>query len=258
MEEKELARYKEWFRGYVKSFSEMEGEDKNMLLKEKHTLNVVTDIAIIAEREGLSREDVILAESIALFHDVGRFPQYKKFRTFRDAISVNHAELSAQVIAGNGMLDPLNNSEREILLDAVKYHNTFQLPRLEDPRKLMFLKLIRDADKLDIWRVFIEFYGQEDEDRASAVGLGLKTGNCSSDLLPVIFEDRIISLSRIKTLEDYMLLQLSWVFGVNFRATFRLIIERKIISRILAYLPQTEKVEQAVRHIEEYVRKKAG
>lgn len=257
MNKEDLARYKEWFGTYVKGFyGGTEKENKNQHLKEKHTLNVATDIAQIAEQEGLFHNDVLLAEAIALFHDVGRFPQYEKFKTFNDAVSLNHAELSAQVVAKSGVLNSLKPSEKDIVLTAVKYHNTFKLPRLEDPRALLFLKLIRDADKLDIWRIFIDFYEQPEEDRASAVGLGLKPGGFSENLLPVILEDRIISLAQIKTLDDYKLLQLSWVFGVNFRTTFRLISERGIIEKIAAYLPQTGDVERAVKHIVEYVKGK--
>ena len=47
---------------------------------------------------GLTRPGGTVAEAIALFHDVGRFPQYARYKTFRDSISTNHAALGASVL----------------------------------------------------------------------------------------------------------------------------------------------------------------
>ena len=44
---------------------------------------------------------------------------------------------------------------------------------LKNEEKITFLQLIRDADKLDIWRIFSEYYESSKHDRASAAGLGL-------------------------------------------------------------------------------------
>ena len=42
-----------------------------------------------------------IAEAVALLHDVGRFEQYKRYGTFNDRKSVNHAALGVEIMKKN-------------------------------------------------------------------------------------------------------------------------------------------------------------
>jgi len=253
-------RFRNWFSNFGRDYYGGTEEDRrNIALKELHTKKVCENIGLIAADEGLPGGDRLIALTVALFHDLGRFPQYRKYRTFNDAVSVNHGELGADVLSKSGLLETLPPSERELITLAVRYHNAFSLPRIEDGRAILFLKLIRDADKLDIWRVFLELFGQKREERASAAGIGLPDSpGYSGQLVPVILEGKIIPLARVKNLNDYKLLQLSWIFGLYFRASYRLVKERGIIEKMSAYLPQTEEIENALRHLKGFVSGKVG
>jgi hypothetical protein len=122
---------------------------------------------------------------------------------------------------------------------------------------VFFLKLIRDADKLDIWRIFLEYYESPDEMKASAVGLGLPDlPEYSEEVVSCIFRKKIVSLSMLKTLNDFKLLQLSWIFDLNFEPTFRLLHERDYINRLTAHLPQTAKVNSISVFLHDYVKTK--
>ncbi len=93
----ELNGLKRWFTGYCGSFYSLNGEDQqNISIKEEHTRNVCGNIVQIAQGLSLDGTGIALAEAIALYHDIGRFPQYQKFKTFKDSISVNHAALGAE------------------------------------------------------------------------------------------------------------------------------------------------------------------
>src|SRR6185369_17630796 len=99
-------------------------------------------------------------------------------------------------------------------------------------------RLIRDADKLDIWRVFIDYYGLPEEERASAVGLGFPDlPQCSPEVLKCLRQREIVQLAAVQTLNDFKLLQLSWVFDLNFPESFRLVRERGCIDALAAVLP---------------------
>ena len=101
MTRNDLNFFKKWFSDYCKSFYSSDIEDqKNIYLKEQHTFNVCKNIIEIAKGLSLSNDQIILAETVALFHDIGRFPQYAKYKTFRDSISVNHGLLGAQTLLG--------------------------------------------------------------------------------------------------------------------------------------------------------------
>ncbi|MBZ0158244.1 MAG: HD domain-containing protein [Alphaproteobacteria bacterium] len=258
MTESDLTRFRQWFSGYVRSFRLPDpGDQENIALKEEHTRRVCENSVRIAEAEGLGRNRVLLAETIGLFHDVGRFPQYAEYRTFRDSVSVNHGELGAKVLGEKGVLHPLSGKEQGIVSTAVRFHNVFRIPDLDDPERVLFIRLIRDADKLDIWRVFFEYYEEEAGDRPSAVGLGLPDSpGYSPEVLALLFDFRLIPLSMLKSLNDFKLTKLSWMYDLNFTTTYRLVRENGYIDRIAKTLPRTEEIEKAVAFLHAYLDKK--
>src|SRR5271169_1980812 len=201
MNSDDLCRFKRWFTGYCASFYTSQAEDqRNIVLKEEHTANVCANIVGIAREESLGESDTLIAETVALFHDVGRFPQYAKYKTFRDSVSVNHGELGSEVLAGAGILNNLPIHEQEIIITSVKFHNAFRMPALARGDIVTFLKLVRDADKLDIWRVFCEYYIQDSaKDMPSAAGLGLPDPpEYSKEALACIFNKQLVPLAMLK------------------------------------------------------------
>jgi HD domain len=254
----DLQHFKGRFTAYCKSFYSTNAEDqKNILLKELHTSHVCKNILHLAGDLSLNENQTFLAETIALFHDIGRFPQYARFKTFRDSVSVNHGLLGAEILVQERILQGLPEDEQEIVLESVKFHNAFSVPRKEKEDITFFIRLVRDADKLDIWRVFIEYYESPQEDQASAVSLGLPDlPQYSSEVLSTIYKKEIVSLVKIKTLNDFKLLQLSWIFDLNYKPAFRLLCERDYIRRIIAKLPRTEEIEELSLFLTEFVRRR--
>ncbi len=259
MNRDDLLLSEQWFSRYCASFYTADEEDnRNLALKEEHTAHVRSNIRDIAGEESLGAGDAMIAEAIALFHDVGRFPQYAKYKTFKDSLSVNHGELGAQELAGAGVLDNLPVREQEIITTAVKFHNAFRIPDLVCRDAIIFLKLVRDADKLDIWRIFNEYYSKDSvKDMPSAVGLGFPdTPEYSREVLDCIFNKQLISLAMLKTLNDFKLTKLSWVYDLNFRSSLRMAVKGNYIDGVAATLPQTDGIMEAVRFLRKHIRRK--
>jgi hypothetical protein len=255
MKQDDLNSLKAWFADYCASFYTSDIEDrKNILLKERHTFDVCRNIAEIAKGLLLDENSMLLAETVALFHDIGRFPQYAEYKTFRDGISVNHGMLGSRVLVEKDVLKVLSSKEQEVVIKSVKFHNAFSVPRNEKEEVVFFTRLVRDADKLDIWRVFLEYFDSPAEERASAVGLGLPDSpGYSEEVLATLYERRIVTLSSLKTLNDFKLLQLSWIFDLNFRSSFELLFERRYIDRMLSHLPETDAIRELSVFLKEFV-----
>ncbi len=255
MDHHELNGLKRWFTGYCGSFYSLNCEDqRNITLKEEHTRNVCENIVQIAR--GLSIDDarITLAEAIALYHDIGRFPQYQQFKTFKDSVSVNHAALSAKVLIENNVLQGLPKHEQDIIVRVVALHNVYSIPDGLDQDKLLFLKLVRDADKLDIWRIAIENYGQPEDGRASAVGLGLPdVPGYSPEVLTALKNEQMVQMSTLKTLNDFKLLQLAWIYDLNFANSLRILESRHYIDGIASTLPRTGEISGALATLRGYV-----
>jgi HD superfamily phosphohydrolase YqeK len=251
----DLTLFKKWFSDYCKSFYSPDIEDqKNISLKEHHTARVCENIVEISRRLLLDGNKALLAEAVALFHDIGRFPQYAQYKTFRDSVSVNHGLLGAQTLLKERILHVLPENEQELIIEAVKFHNTFSIPQKAHTDSIFFIKLIRDADKLDIWRVFIEYYESPDKSTAPAITLGLPDiPEYSKDILSYLSQKRVVSLSQLKTVNDFKILQLSWLYDLNFTPSFQLFSERDYLSRMTAQLPKTEEIQEITRFLENFV-----
>jgi hypothetical protein len=255
MERYELDNLKQWFIDYCRTFSTPDKADqKNITLKEEHTHNVCVNMVEIARDRALDESRVMLAEAVALFHDVGRFPQYRKYHTFLDSVSTNHAALGAKVLIESNVLRNVPRHEQDLILRSVTLHNVFAVPDSLDADTLLFLKMVRDADKLDIWRVFIEYYGQPEEERAGAVGLGLPDRpGYSPEVLASLRRKEMVPMSTLRTLNDFKLLQLAWIFDLNFSRSLLMVAERNYIGKIAALLPGTGEINNAVDVVRQYV-----
>jgi hypothetical protein len=260
MNRNDLDNLKDWFSGYARSFCTDNTEDnKNIDLKIRHTSFVCENIVLIARDEHLTDNDIMIAETAALFHDVGRFLQFSMYKTFLDSISVNHGRLGVEILEKENILRHLPLHEQQLIMNTVRFHNAFEIPSLSDQQNILFLQLIRDADKLDIWRVFSEYYEGPQEKQASAVGLGLPDlPEYSKTILSCLRQKKLATLSDLKTLNDFKLMQLSWVYGLNFRHSFRLLAERNYIHRIASLLPETEDIKEVVTIIKEFASEKSG
>ena len=260
MELNELALLKDWFAAYCRGFyTENEADNRNYSLKELHTHHVCENMNLLTGSLELSANERIMAEAIALFHDVGRFEQYRRYATFRDDISENHAALGVKILKEESVLANVPEEERRTIHQAISLHNVFRFPSSINGRDLLLSRLIRDADKLDIWRIFVEFHTQPETERASAVGLGFPDlPACSPEVLDCLERREMVNLTMLKSLNDFKLLQLSWVFDLNFPASFRLALDRGYIDGLSLTLPEDGKVQNAVGMIREYAAGKAA
>ncbi|RJQ18082.1 MAG: HD family phosphohydrolase [Nitrospiraceae bacterium] len=255
MTEQDLSYFKNWFDDFSGSHYSQDKEDqKNILLKVVHTHHVCENILEIINSLSPGGNDKRLAETVALFHDIGRFPQYARYKTFKDAVSVNHGLLGTKTLIEKNILRDLSEDERILIINTVKFHGALAIPKDMDDRTAFFLKLVRDADKVDIYRVFIEYYESPAGERASATAFGVPdTPEYSKIMLSSIFERKVASYSSIKTENDFRIMKLSWVFDMNFRESIRLLQERNYIGKIADKLPQTEEVVKALSFLQQYV-----
>ncbi|MBI5075763.1 MAG: HD domain-containing protein [Nitrospirae bacterium] len=260
MDPVDLLNLQQQFLHYCRSFaSDNKEEAKNYTLKELHSLNVSATMLSIAQSELQNRNMVLIAETIGLLHDIGRFPQYAQYRTFRDSDSVNHGRLGAEVLTERKMLAALSRDEQELVLDAVRFHNAYAIPQGLDPEKKFFLRMIRDADKLDIWRVFAEYYEKAPSERETAAGLGLPDRpEYSDNVLACLAGKRLSRISDLKTLNDFGIMQLTWIYDLNFPVSFRLASERGHIDRIISILPATEEIIRAVSTLRQHISNRAS
>ncbi|MBE9582067.1 MAG: HD domain-containing protein [Proteobacteria bacterium] len=258
MDKDDFASFQRWFSGYVGGYyTEDPAHDQTIRLKQEHTDQVCKEIVMLGQALNLPSQDMLLAETMALFHDLGRFEQYATYGTFEDARSENHAALGLRELVKHDVLSVCSDEEQRLITKAIGYHNVRVLPENELERTLFFARLLRDADKLDIWRVFIDYYDGRYEETNSTIVLGLPNDSaCSPKIVNALRLERMADTRDMATLNDYKLLQISWVFDVNFEPTFRAVCERRYVEKITATLPQTREIREVVSAVLDYLKKR--
>jgi len=252
-----LSDLKAWFSDYVETFLSGDSDHRrNIELKVDHTRRVCAEILDVGKSLGLNGEDLCLAEITALFHDIGRFEQYARYGTYRDLVSEDHAVLGVRVLRENRVLERLEPPTTDLLLRTVSYHNRAALPENETERCLYFSRLLRDADKLDIWRVVTDYYTQKNGTRNETIELDLPD---KPDISDRVYEDlmsgRLVRVDCLRTLNDFKLLQMGWIFDVNFPRTFQLVLERAYLKIIRDTLPPSKRVMEVFSKVQSYLEK---
>ena len=133
----------------------------------------------------LPEEEVDIAWLTGLLHDVGRFEQQRVYGTFTDADSIDHAKYGARILfgkvweekhglasgkrrepaeevqadAGISIRDFVEDAScDELLWTAVFYHSAYRIPEGTGGTDGYVLRhILRDADKIDILKVNVEF-----------------------------------------------------------------------------------------------------
>ncbi|HWQ49824.1 MAG TPA: HD domain-containing protein [Methanosarcina sp.] len=257
MQKKDLDFFKKWFLDYVDRFFSPEVFiQENIKLKIEHTARVCENILLLAKAEEIGEEGCRLAETIALFHDLGRFEQFTRYRTFKDSESENHALLGVRILENTRILSRLPLREKELILKAVEYHNLMEIPKCAgNSRELVFYSnLIRDADKLDILKLVSEDYKKEEEFRNPALEFNMPdTPGCSEKIVKDILNNRMAKLTDTRNLNDVKLLRVSWIFDISFPAAFAFLKESGYLETILYSMSETEEMQTVREHIESYL-----
>ncbi|MEW6382134.1 MAG: HD domain-containing protein [bacterium] len=256
MHRETMAHFRAWFFHYVTTFySSSEEQQRNIILKEQHTLRVCRQILSLGQELGLSGPDLFLAETAALFHDLGRFRQWQQYGTFRDDRSENHAAIALRVLDEHKVLAALIPEEQELIRQAIRYHNALHVPDLEDPKAMQLIRMLRDADKLDIFRVFLDhFYSPPDQKNFSVEWNLPETPGYSGAIMADLSNHRISSLAHVRNRNDFKLLLLGWIFDINFLPAFRQILHRKYVEQICRLLPPTPEILNLETELLTYLR----
>ncbi len=245
-----------WMSAYMKSFySDDEEVQRGILIKEKHTGYVTANCVELARNLNFPQRDVELAEIIGLFHDVGRFRQYSIYKTFNDADSEDHADLGLKVIDELDFFKKLDAADYELVRFAIQQHNKKVIAPTNDARKILFAKVIRDADKLDIYRVLEPFLAQENADKMPKFIKGAARPEISPDFVEKFVRGEQTDYREIRTNGDRKIVRLMWIYDVNFAWTMKKIVERGYIEKIVENLPMDEKVAAGVKLLREHVDK---
>lgn len=242
---------KEVFNEYVKNFNP---EDGRIKLKIEHILRVANYSKQIATNLKLNEEQIQLAELIGIFHDIGRFKQAEKYHTFSDKESgINHAEYSIKVLYEDNLIEKfkVDSKYNHIIKKAVLNHNKATIEDGLEDDELLFAKIIRDADKLDIITHVITEYDFESV-------FWYKEFNCdkiNEELIKIMFENHTLDYAKIKNNADQILSFYDMIFDLNFKASLQELLSNNALDIFTNRIYEkfdSKKIKEQTKEVFEY------
>lgn len=248
---------KDYDRYYNSFVGISEEEHKNFEIKREHSYRVATLCKKIMSRLDEGEEDQAMSYVLGLFHDIGRYKQLREYKTFDDSKSVDHAELSVKVIRENDFLNGKGNDLTEQILVAIENHNKKELNKNIAGSDLLYAKVIRDADKLDILKVLTDYYSNPKMVPNHTLTWELPKGiEISSEIVSQVLKGKLVSKDFVKNQLDIKVMQLSWVYDLNFKPSFEILMSNHFLEKIFKTMPKNDTVIEIYRTVKVYAENK--
>lgn len=242
----DLENAKKEFKKYVSNY-DINNEKINK--KIEHSYRVANISKKISKSLKLNNEDIEVATLIGLLHDIGRFEQQTKYKTFKDADSVDHGKLGREILSNNSYIRKYieDNKYDDIIKIAIYNHNKYSIKIGLNPKILMFCKIIRDSDKLDIFYEAVEIFWKEKEYCKETI---------SKEVLKDFKKERQILNQDKKTQLDKAIAIISFIYDINYTESFKIIKENEYINKIIdKFKIENEKVKEQFEEIRKIANK---
>ena len=253
-----IEKYYLFFENYTNSFlknATNTSQTIHLNRKKEHSYRV-TDLAFqIGKSLNLNEYDTFLIKIIALFHDLGRFPQFKKYETYDDSISENHALLSIQVIEETNILSNFNNADIEIIKKSILLHNEKALPNNLNEKEFIFSTILRDSDKLDFFKGMVDIIPNLPKEEQKVFYSNKSENNVVSDIVySKILNRELVSNEELQTKLDKQVRSLGFITSdFNYIESYKIIMNNDYIDKIYELLPKTKQVINIYNFTKSYV-----
>lgn len=256
MTQAQLLHLEKKFQTYIGGFLGRGPSDRSpaLAIKAEHCRRVAGEAGGLSADLHWPLPEQRLAQAAGWLHDIGRFSQFAEFGTFSDVASVDHGARGAAVLQESGWLSEIPSDEAKALVTAVRYHNRRSIPPDVRGPCLAHLKLIRDADKLDILRFVLDAVERDGfKDLPSMLPHIRLKGPVSSLVLDELACRQCVSLAQVASLADFLLMQLSWVYDLNYSSAFRRLHDYGIVPKIMSRLNGDPRIHAPGEEIRRFV-----
>lgn len=271
--------------------------DPKIKLKIDHTYRVADLCERIAKSLKLSQEDIDLAWLSGMLHDIGRFEQLRRYHTFSDAQSIDHAKFAVELLYEDGLIadyvpeistvkiaanagtmangiasadnkgaadqmsgdgsstglskdKPLSDVLQTLRI-AIGEHSAYRIQEGLDERTQMFCHILRDADKVDIFRVICdtpmeEVYGFQTEDI-------LRSG-ITPEVQQAFQEHHAVLRSLKKQPADYVVAHGSLAFELVYQESLRIAKEQGYLAQMMSFRSENPETAKEFEHLRKDLR----
>lgn len=316
------------FAEYVRNY---DPSDEKIKLKIDHTYRVAGLCQRIAESLGLSEPDVDIAWLLGMLHDIGRFEQIRRFGTFNDVQSVDHAEFGADLLFKEGLIrkfaegyyeecelassgneeagqaysrqkdcqkgklnsrqgncllaqsdnqsdycqeerkikeflvnndattvddeqiiknNEYHNKDTGLLEMAIRQHNKYRVKEDLTERQRMFCDILRDADKVDIFKVNADIPMEIIYDVTTEE---LKKGVITKAVRESFYKKETVLKSVRRSAVDHIVGHISLLFELVYKESYRQAKEQGYVYKLLDFKSDVPEVNAEFDDMRKYV-----
>ena len=245
------------FAEYVSSF---DAEHEPMLrLKVEHTAAVVRHARRIADSasEQFSPDEARALVIAAQYHDIARFPQFRRWRTFKDALSTDHGSLGCRILRRQNLLHDEPALLRRQVRIAVCLHNKLHLPSDLAGQERLITEGVRDADKLDIFRVMARYLTTSPVPDDVVLFVKDEPDQWTPAVVETVLSGQVPSYNDLVYLNDFRMVLVSWLHDLHFAVTRRALAQSGEAEIVLAGLPETTELKPVISMFRDLLRQAA-
>ncbi|MBT9779140.1 HD domain-containing protein [Clostridium sp. MCC353] len=220
---------------FEKYLDQYDREDDKIKLKIIHTYGVISAMDYLTADLKLTVEDTEIARHTALLHDIGRFEQLRLYNSFDDAI-MPHAQCSLDILFEKRLIESFipERTYDTIIYTAIKNHGLYRMEEGLKGQVLLHSRLIRDADKMDNFRV------KDVSDMKTMVDVSeeeLGREEITDEIYQKFLNHIPILNSERRTHMDMWISYLGYIYDFNFPSGLKYLLERDYITRLVKRVP---------------------
>lgn len=231
------------FKKYVEQFN---NNDEMIAMKISHSYHVAELAKILGKRLEITEENINLVKTIGLLHDIGRFVQYEKTKSYNDATTkIDHGQVATDYLFKEGHIKDFAIPEKyySIIEKAIYNHNKLEIETDLTEEELFCVHLTRDVDKIDIFR------------QEAAIENKSFIEPISPKVKEAFFEHHLIDINEIITKSDWILVELAYVFDIHFRESYELLKDTDNLELYLSVVEVDKGMEEEFDDIKKELRK---
>lgn len=237
----DIRQHEQWFAAFTEKYHRVtmtRADAAPIRLKIVHSAAVLANARILAIEEGFATDIARACLLGALYHDVARFPQYLRYRTFKDSLSTNHGLWGARILKKHRRLEGESPRIRALVTTAVALHNRFALPQALRADARLVTDVVRDADKMDIMHIMAaHIEGKAPHNTAVMLHVQDDPSLWSPKVLHDVLHGRVASYGDLTSVNDLRVLMCSWMYDLRFAATRAALLRSGLVPHLLDSLP---------------------
>ena len=222
-----------------------EDHDYYIRLKRDHSLRVLDNGRAIVEQEDITGQEAELSILASLYHDIGRFPQFTRYGTYKDADSVNHGRMGVLALRSLDLPGDVSAAQWRLIRAAVGLHNAKTLNPATRGLVRTMTDVVRDADKIDIFHVILDHLDDQDNEQKVVI--------LSLERHPTLYTDAVYravlagtpcDYANLRYSNDFILLLIGWTRAMAFAASLNLLVRRGLVEKAFSLLPDDDRIRK--------------